>query len=213
MIAGKGWQQLLGAMLMAFAVTLPASQLAAQVAEGSADEWQQPPLPETFNALAMIMSTSAARQTQTLTIRITRWSTAEERQQLLDTIAGTEDPSVLKDALAKQEDAGFVRGAEVGTGWTSERLRYAWQWRIEGTGKRRIILALDRPLGMTVGFDQTRALENTVSILILDVEENGEGDGILVVGSGVAYDEDLQRLVMRQHATEPVRLTNVRKTG
>lgn len=199
------------ALLAAFVATLPASRLVAQEAQSGGDEWQQPPLPETFNALSMILSTSAARQTETIMIRITRWSTAEERDHLTTII--NENPDALRDELQKQEEAGFIRGAEVGTRWTSERLRYAWQLRIEGTGKRRLILALDRPIGITVGPAQTRAFENTVSIIVLDVEENGQGDGILAVGSQVVYDQDLGRIVMKQYAAEPVRLTNVRKTG
>lgn len=209
MLVKRTWQILIGALLVAVVHSLPGDMAVAQEAD---DEWQQPPLPENFRALARIMSTSAARQSQTLTIQIARWTTAEERQQLVDIVEGSQDESALPQALAKQEDAGFVRGTEVGSGWTSERIRYAWQWLIEGTGQRRIILALDRPLGVTVAFDQTGSLENAVSILVLDVEANGEGDGILVVGTGVTYDEKNQRMAMRQHIAEPVRLTNVRKT-
>ena len=197
-------------LLAAFVVTLPASRLVAQEAQSGGDEWVQPPLPETFNALSMILSTSAARQTETIMIRITRWSTAEERDHLTTII--NENPDALRDELQKQEEAGFIRGAEVGTRWTSERLRYAWQLRIEGTGKRRLILALDRPIGVSIGAGQTSALKN-ISIVVLDVEENGQGDGILAVGSQVVYDQDLGRIVMKQYAAEPVRLTNVRKTG
>ena len=211
MIVHRTFQFVAAVLLAAFVVTLPAGRLVAQEAQSGGDDWEQPSLPETFNALAMFMSTSAARQTESLMIRITRWSTAEERDHLHATI--TENPDALRGELQKQEEAGFIRGAQVGTQWTSERLRYAWQWRIEGTGKRRVILALDRPFGMTEAFAQTRALENTLSIIVLDVEEDGEGDGIIAVGSQVIYDQDLERIVMKQYATEPVRLTNVRKTG
>ena len=160
------------------------------------------------------MGNIATGRTDSIMIRITRWTAPEERDALLATIIEhPEDREALRDALQKQEECGFLRGSDVGSRWPSERLRYAWQWRIEGTGKRRIVLALDRPIGGVELWRSTRTLQYNVSIIVLDIDENGEGSGLAAVGTKLTYDKELQRFVMENYSSEPVRLTSVRKTG
>lgn len=210
----RAFQVIAAVSLSAFIVTLPASWLVAQEAQSGGGDWKQPPLPETFNAFAIVMGAIGTGQTESLMIRITRWSTPEERESLLATIIeNPDDEEALRNALQKQEETGFIRGTNVAARWPSERLRYAWQWRVEGTGKRRIILALDRSLGFVELWASARTLQYQVSVIVLDIDENGEGSGILSVGTKIRYDKDLQRFVMENYSTEPVRLTNVRKTG
>jgi len=192
-------------LVAVFVLSLPASRLAAQEAESG--------LPETFSAFAIVMGHIGTGRTEGLTIRITRWSTDEEREHLLSTIVERpEDEDALHDELQDQEETGFVRG-DAGTRWPSERLRYARELRDPETGKRRIVLALARPLGFLELWRSSRTLDYTVTIIVLDVDENGEGDGLLMAGTKVNFDREAQRFVLEYYSTEPVRLTNVRKTS
>jgi hypothetical protein len=205
---------MVGILLAAFVVALPAGQLAAQETQTSGDKWEQPSLPETFSAFAVVMGAIATGATESIMIRITRWSTAEERESLLATIIeNPDDKEALSKALQKQTETGFIKSSTVDGRWPSERLRYAWQWRVKGTGKRRIVLALDRPIGGIELWASARTLDYQVSIIVLDIDENGQGEGILSVGTKVSYDKDLQRIIMESYSTEPVRLTTVRKTS
>ena len=152
--------------------------------------------------------------TEGLLIRITRWTTDEEDDHLTATIIERpEERNALRNELQKQEETGFIRGNSVDADWPSVRLRYARQYREEGTGKRRIILGLDRPLGFVELWDASRTLDYTVTVIVLDIDENGQGAGVLAMGTKVTYDPDFQRILMEYYSTEPVRLTNVRKTG
>jgi hypothetical protein len=201
-------------ILMACVLTLPASRLAAQEGESASAGWQQPPLPETFSALAIVMGNIATGRNERIMIRITRWTTPEERDGLIATIIEKpDDDEALRNALQKQEETGFIRGSTVGAGWPSERLRYAWQWVDEETGNRRIVLGLDRPIGGLELWRQSRALQYQITVIVLDVDKNGEGTGLLSVGTQINYDPDLQRFVVEYYSSEPVRLTTVRKTS
>ena len=90
-------------------------------------------------------------------------------------------------------------------------MRYAWQWR-EGKN-RRLLLALDRPIGFLELRRSGRTLDYGVSIIVLDIDGNDEGSGLISTGTKVTYDEETERIVMEYYSTEPVRLTNVRKTS
>ena len=74
-------------------------------------------------------------------------------------------------------------------------------------------MGLDRPLGFVELWDASRTLDYTVTVIVLDIDENGQGAGVLAMGTKVTYDPDFQRILMEYYSTEPVRLTNVRKTG
>ena len=201
-------------LLAGFLLSLPASKLAAQEAQSGGAEWVQPSLPETFNAFAIVMGHVGRGHTEGLLIRITRWTTDEEDDHLTATIIERpEERNALRNELQKQEETGFIRGNSVDADWPSVRLRYARQYREEGTGKRHIILGLDRPLGFVELWDASRTLDYTVTVIVLDIDENGQGAGVLAMGTKVTYDPDFQRILMEYYSTEPVRLTNVRKTG
>jgi hypothetical protein len=214
MLVHRTFQLIATVSLSVFVLTLPASRLAAQESQAAGAEWQPPSLPETFSAFAIVMGHVATGRTDSIMIRITRWSTPEERESLLSTIIEhPDDKDALRNALQEQEETGFIRGSDVGSRWPSERLRYAWQWLDEGTGNRRIVLALGRPIGGIELWASARTLQYQVSVIVLDVDKNGEGSGILSVGTKVSYDKELQRFIMENYSTEPVRLTNVRKTS
>lgn len=192
-------------LVVGLVAAAPGSSLVAQ-------EEEQPTLPETFSAFAIVMGNIATGANTSIQIRISRWSTPEEREHLLNTIVEKgEDPDALRDELQKQDETGFIRTTNMRSRFPSERLRYAWQWR-DGEN-RRLILALDRPIGFLELRRSGRTLDYGVTIIILDLDGNGEGTGLISTGTKVTYDKEAQRMVMENYGSEPVRLTTVRKTG
>jgi hypothetical protein len=191
-------------LAVALMAAAPGSSLVAQ-------EEEQPTLPETFSAFAIVMGNIATGANTSIMIRITRWTSPEERQHLLDTIVEKgDDPDALRDELQKQEETGFIRTTNMRSRFPSERLRYAWQWR-DGEN-RRLILALDRPVGFLELRRSGRTLDYGVTIIILDIDGKGEGTGLISTGTKVTYDKEAQRMELEYYSSEPVRLTNVRKT-
>jgi hypothetical protein len=175
---------------------------------------------ESYRAFAVSMGTSnppivPAGQSTTLQITITRWSTPEEREALLAQLIEN-GQEALNKALNKSEETGFVRatGPRAGsrTNFPSERLRYAFQFQGE-EGKRRIVLALDRPIGMWEAINQPRFRDYDITFIVLDVDAEGKGEGQLAMGVRMGVDRENKKLVIENFGTEPIRLTRVSRSN
>jgi hypothetical protein len=172
---------------------------------------------ETFEAFAVAMGTSnppviPAGANTTLSINITRWTTDEERESLFAVLIekGQKD---LIDALQKQEETGFVRvtgRAATRNPFPSERLRYARQID-RGGGKRRIVLAMDRYISFYEARNQPRYRDYDMTLIVMDVDEKGEGEGQLAMGVRLSVDNETKTLTVENYGTEPVRLTKIHK--
>ena len=172
---------------------------------------------ETYEAFAVAMGTSnppviPPGVSTTIQINVTRWTTDEERQSLFAILVekGQED---LVKALQKQEETGWIRVTGRGTGlktFPSERLRYARNWDLGG-GKRRIVLALDRYISFYEAVNSPRYRDYDMTLIVLDVDKDGKGEGQLAMGVRLSIDNEKKTLVVENYGTEPVRLTRVQK--
>jgi hypothetical protein len=96
---------------------------------------------ETYRAFGVAMRAGISG---VLEIHVTRWTTPEERQALVNSLVSNGQEKTV-DLLEKQEATGSVRtqtGAGMG-GWPSVSLRYAYQFP-RPAGKRFIVLVADR---------------------------------------------------------------------
>ncbi|MGH9322307.1 MAG: hypothetical protein ACRD21_01825 [Vicinamibacteria bacterium] len=191
--------------------------LALSVPSPAQEREEKEEFKETFEAFAVAMGTSnppviPTGVSTTLQINITRWTTDEERENLFAILIekGQED---LVTALQKQEETGWIRvtgrGAGRGT-FPSERLRFARQWD-RGEGKRRIVLALDRPISFYEAANNPRWRDYDVTLIVMDVDAEGNGEGQLAMAVKLSIDSEKNTLVVENFGTEPVRLTNIRK--
>ena len=194
---------------LVFAVLALALGLAA--ADLSAEE----KFKQTFEAFAVAMGTSnppviPPGMTATLQINITRWSTDEERDALLRTLAEKGQKDFVK-ALQKQEECGFVRvtgRAAARNPFPSERLRYCREFPREDGG-RRLVLGFDRYISFYESAARPRWRDYDVSLIVMDVDAEGKGVGELAMGVRLSIN-DKRQLVIENFGTEPVRLTNIR---
>jgi hypothetical protein len=148
----------------------------------------------------------------TIQINVTRWTTDEEREKLFAVLVekGQKD---LIDALQDSEETGWVRvvGRTVSRNpFPSERLRYARQIDL-GEGKRRIVLATDRYISFYEARSNPRTRDYDMSLLVMDVDAEGNGEGQLAMGVQLSVDTEKKTLVVENFGTEPVRLTKIRK--
>ncbi len=171
---------------------------------------------ETYNAFAVVMGTSnppliAPGTSVTLQINITRWSTEEEVDDL-QAVLVEKGHEGLVEALKKQKETGWVRarGMEGLTNFPRETLRYARQF-VDGD-KRRIVLALDRPIEMAEAVYRPRWNRYDMTLLVMDVDSEGKGLGQLAMAVRLSVDVENDRLVVETFGTEPVRLNSIRRT-
>ena len=73
-----------------------------------------------------------------------------------------------------------------------------------------VVLATDRRIGFAESWRSARTLDYNVTLIVLNLDENGQGDGQLMLGAVFAWDEANEQLIIESFASEPIRLTRVR---
>ena len=140
-----------------------------------------------------------------LDIVIYEWTTPEERQALIQTfLDGGSD--ALYDALANQTVKGYLKAP----GTLAYDMTYARS--VDLMGKRRIVLATDRPMGFLELARNTRSTDYNVSLVLLEIDlKTGEGEGSAVGGAELSVDEATNRLSIEFAGTQPTKLVKVRQ--
>jgi hypothetical protein len=163
---------------------------------------------ESYKANAIVQTGGGASMAE---INIYRWSTDDERGELLEAIkAATNDKRqsrLVAQALRGQEKAGYAFFA----GKQGYPLRYARSFDMGG-GKRQVILATDRPVSFQEVYNQTQLGDFDVSLIILNLDESGKGDGVLSLGTEVKWNDKEGKIEMTNVSSQPIRLGDVRKT-
>ncbi len=179
---------------------------AATAADGGSVQQGEP---ETFRGLLVAMGNVAldveASGNTSLNMNVTRWTTPEQRQQLLDALVnGTS--SELFEMLRTQEEAGWL---QVRNESSRLILRYAWQTPL---GDQRLItLVADRLLDRIVTSNAPRLWEQQYTVIQLVMDADGSGTGAAALSASISWDAEENTIKVGVEATEPVRITSVRK--
>jgi len=172
------------------------------------------PLPLRMTAFAVNMSNVASgKTTAVMDIRITRWSTQKQREDLITTATEKGQDALLR-ALQKMPDHGRIsipgwQGPDphnARLGWV---LHYAYETPGEDGGYR-IGIATDRYIGMWEARNQPRTIDYPFSLLELRVGKDGKGVGKMAVATKIDYDKKKKQIVLENYSSEPVRLNEVK---
>ena len=144
-----------------------------------------------------------------LEINIYSWTSEDIRQDLIDEVKKATDSKYnnrdVAKALRGQKKVGYAFLA----GKQGYPIRYSR--KIPYEGKTRIILATDRPVSFEEVYSQSQLGDYDVTLVVLDVDENGDGEGILSVGTEVKWDDSTDAIKVTNVTSQPVKLTDVRK--
>lgn len=172
------------------------------------------PLPLRMTAFAVNMSNVASgKTTAVMDIRITRWSTQQQREDLITTATEKGQDALLR-ALQKMPDHGRIsipgwQGPDphnARLGWV---LHYAYETPGEDGGYR-IGIATDRYIGMWEARNQPRTIDYPFSLLELRVGKDGKGVGKMAVATKIDYDKKKKQIVLENYSSEPVRLNEIK---
>ena len=184
-----------GALAVALALLFTVSGPAA------AEKKQKREPIEKFQATAMSLDRGRAGNFQ---ITIYEWTTPEERKALLQTLV-EKGSEALYDALDDVKDKGYLKPPRT----IGYDMQYAWQLEVEG--KRRIVLATDRPMDFLELSRNTRSTDYNVSLVVIDLDpETGEGEGRALGGAELSLDKQTGQLNIEFPGTQPTRLTKVK---
>lgn len=163
-------------------------------------------LPMKFRSNAINMAAGGARRSTRLDITVERWSTEDERAVLVEALKEG-NRRALPDALSRQrrDRVGSVREVQR----RAEALAYSR--RVPGPdGGQQIILANDRPIAFVGQWRGSRTRDYNVTVIILNIDSEGNGEGQLLAGAEIEWDEENQRVTVTNLATQPISLTSVR---
>ncbi len=139
-----------------------------------------------------------------LDIVIYEWTTPEERQDLIRTFV-EEGGDALYEALDDTTQKGFIKLPRT----LGYDMQYAWQFETEG--RRRIVLASDRPMGFMELSRNARSTDYDVTLVVLDLDpETGEGTGTVALGAELSVDKESGRLQVEIAGRQPTDLKKVR---
>jgi hypothetical protein len=151
-----------------------------------------------YTARAYLTSRGA---TQPVQIGITRWSSDEERQTLLEA-ARDGGPAGLRAAIEEQEDHGYFRVR----GGKKIALRYTREF-VE-SGRRRVIVVTEQPIPMGDMSKLGEHADRAVSIIELSIRDALANDGRVLAAVEASFNEEGQ-LVFTDYVMEPVHLIEV----
>jgi hypothetical protein len=168
-------------------------------------------LPVRMRMSAVNMSNNLTGANGILEITIDKWSTPEERKQLLTTVAEKGQPALLS-ALQKQSVKGRIRipgwtGADPNNYRTGWNLRYAWHEPLPNGGER-VVLAVDRYMSFLEIRNQPKSVDYPFTLVQLHLNNDGKSEGKLAAFTMITFDKKKQVLEIENYGTEPVRLAN-----
>jgi len=168
-------------------------------------------LPIRMRAFGVNMSNNLTGAAGIIEITLDKWSTAEERTKLLETVPKGQDD--LLRALQKAPVKGRIRlpnfpgkdPQNYRLGWN---LRYAWREPLDEGGDR-IVIATDRYMSFWEVTNQPRTVDYPFLLIEIRLNKEGKGQGKLAAFTQITFDKKKNAMVIENYGTEPVRLNEI----
>ena len=169
--------------------------------------------PIRLSAWAVSMANVATGANAVIDIRVNKWSTDKEREELIATFIDKGQDKLL-DKLRDLPEKGRLSipgrqgpdPTQTRLGWT---LRYAKQWPGEDGGMR-IMIATDRYMTFAEERNRPRSYDYPFTFVEIHLNKDGTGEGKMAVATQLQFDKKKNTIVFENYSSEPVRLTNVK---
>jgi len=170
-------------------------------------------LPLRITAWAVSMANVATGANQMIEIRIEKWSTEAEREQLISTFLDKGQDQLLR-ALQKAPVKGRIRMPNR-TGPDPNQTRLGWNLRYAAyapgeDGGHQIMVATDRYMSFAEVRNQPRTVDYPFTFAQLRLNKDGEGEGKMPVAVQLRFDKKQKQVIVENYSTEPVRLYQVK---
>jgi hypothetical protein len=163
-------------------------------------------LPVKYTALAVNMAAGGAGPaTASITFTVTRWSTDQERDTLVNTLM-ERGPDATLSVLTKMPRVGSIAP----TGGVGFDIHFAR--RIVNPDKsERIVLVTDRQMSLWERRAGTRSVDYPFTLVELRLGPNGKGEGKASVATQITVDKDSKTVVLENYGDQPVLLQSVER--
>ncbi len=166
-----------------------------------------------ITAFAVNMSNIGPGANAVVEIKINSWSTPQEREALVTTMIEKGEDALLSAlqrarVVGRWNIPGYV-GQDIHQLRLGHDIHYAFQTPLPDGG-RRIVIATDRYIGFTEARNQPRTIEYPFTLMQIQVNKNGEGEGKMAVGTKISFDKKSKTMEIENYSSEPVRLQNLK---
>jgi hypothetical protein len=166
-----------------------------------------------LTAWAVSMANVATGANAVLDIRVEKWSTEAERQQLISTFLEKGQDGLLR-ALQKVPVKGRIsnpgkRGPDPQQARLGWDLRFAMRSPLEDGGTR-ILIATDRYMTFEEVRNQPRTYDYPFTFIDIRLKSDGQGEGKMALATQLQFDKKKNTIVFENYSSEPVRLQNVK---
>lgn len=86
------------------------------------------------------------------------------------------------------------------------------RWSTDGDGGERVVLATDRYISFWEAANRPRTIDYPFTIIDMRIGSDGQGQGKMSLATKVSLSIDGKTIELENFATQPVRLTSVRRT-
>jgi hypothetical protein len=199
-MSGVGYAVASGMRPLIFTLTLIAALAAAPSAQRRAAQIHLP-----LHLTGTVISAGGIGNptgTARVELNITRWSSPQERTQLVQALTKGED--TLLHQLQDAKSVGTIR-FNTQLGWD---LRYAREVP-QDEGGTRVFLATDRPMSAFEIWNQPRYSNYPFTLVDLRFDPDGKASGSLILAARVTADRDGRFIEVENFASQPIPITQL----
>jgi hypothetical protein len=160
---------------------------------------------ERFTAIATSIAAPGPTGTGTVEIVVDRWSTDNQRDELVKTVVDR-GPEKLLATLQRMPRVGHIRTPN-SIGYD---LRYARKMPLDEGGEQ-IVLATDRYIGFWEAASQPRTVDYPFTMIEIRMPPEGVGEGKMTPFTKITYDKKKNQIVLENYQTQPVLLTHIKR--
>ena len=164
-------------------------------------------------AFAVNMSNIGSGGTANVEIRVTQWSSTDERKRVIETMAGKGQDALLKllSGLSSKGRLRFpdIQGADPSNWRIGWDLRYAWHTPA-ADGGHRVVVALDRYMSFLELRESPRTVDYPFTLIQVQLDKNGEGKGVMAWATSINFDKKKNTVELENFSSEPVRFPTIK---
>jgi hypothetical protein len=163
---------------------------------------------------ALNMSNIATGANQTIAITINSWSSASQRQHLIDAFLQKKQDGLLSE-LGKQPERGrfnfpgYMGPDPNNTMRLGTDIRYAMSFRGDDGG-RRIVIITPRVIGFREAVNQPRVSDYPLTLFEMHFDASDKGEGRMAYATQIDFDKKKNQIVLENYSSEAVRLNELK---
>jgi hypothetical protein len=163
---------------------------------------------------ALSMSTAAPGANQTIQITINKWSSAPQRERLIQTFLDKKQDGLLRaledePELGRFNFPGYMGPDPNNTMRLGTTIRYAWSHPGEDGG-RRIVVITPRVIGFREATTHPRTYDYPFTLFEMRFKSDGKGEGKYAVATAINFDKKKKVIELENYSSEPVRLNELK---